>query len=197
MVLGQPHLNIPYSPTQAVSSSRSSLFKTIVDFFPRIRRRRDKQEGIIVTHTPSPSAPSTPYAATFSVPIGPGSSLPLSPHSLSTDSLHPRSSEEIMSRNRRRYSRSESQKSGRFHKGIGYESKKSDAYNSPSPSTAVKAKKREGEKKKSSRPVKLSPTSRSVLPTRTRTRMSIIASCSASSSFLLVNPSCYPRAGRS
>ena len=100
MVLGQPHLNIPYSPTQAVSSSRSSLFKTIVDFFPRIRRRRDKQEGIIVTHTPSPSAPSTPYAATFSVPIGPGSSLPLSPHSLSTDSLHPRSSEEIMPRNR-------------------------------------------------------------------------------------------------
>ncbi|KAI5119501.1 hypothetical protein M0805_002437 [Coniferiporia weirii] len=58
-------LNSPttYAASQPITTSRSSLFKSILDFFPRIRRRRDSAEGIIVSHTPTPSAPSTPRAS--------------------------------------------------------------------------------------------------------------------------------------
>ncbi|EJD01564.1 DUF396-domain-containing protein [Fomitiporia mediterranea MF3/22] len=49
-----------YTPSQGLSTSRSSLFKSILDLFPFLRRRRERQEGILVTHTPTPSAPSTP-----------------------------------------------------------------------------------------------------------------------------------------
>lgn len=51
------------SPTTAnapTQTARSSLFKSIVDLFPFLRRRRDRTDGILVTHTPSHSAPSTP-----------------------------------------------------------------------------------------------------------------------------------------
>lgn len=97
---GHPQINVPFSPTHPISTSRSSLFKTIIDFFPRVRSRRDRAEGIIVTHTPSPSAPSTPYQTNFAFPTSPNPGLPLSTHSLSSDSVYPRTSEELMSRNR-------------------------------------------------------------------------------------------------
>jgi len=51
-------------PTPVVTTSRSSLFKSIIDIFPRVRRR-NTTEGIILSHTPHPSAPSTPYATSF------------------------------------------------------------------------------------------------------------------------------------
>ncbi|KAL5487726.1 SVP26 [Sanghuangporus weigelae] len=48
------------APSRVISTSRSSLFKSILDLFPFLRRRRDRTDGILVTHTPSHSAPSTP-----------------------------------------------------------------------------------------------------------------------------------------
>ncbi|KAL5527703.1 hypothetical protein ACEPAG_6504 [Sanghuangporus baumii] len=48
------------APSQVTLASRSSLFKSILDLFPFLRRRRDRTDGILVTHTPSHSAPSTP-----------------------------------------------------------------------------------------------------------------------------------------
>ncbi|KLO19877.1 DUF396-domain-containing protein [Schizopora paradoxa] len=52
------------TPATPVTTSRSSLFKSIIDIFPRVRRR-NATEGIILSHTPNPSAPSTPYASSF------------------------------------------------------------------------------------------------------------------------------------
>ncbi|KAL5507940.1 SVP26 [Sanghuangporus vaninii] len=48
------------APSQVAFTSRSSLFKSILDLFPFLRRKRDRTDGILVTHTPSHSAPSTP-----------------------------------------------------------------------------------------------------------------------------------------
>lgn len=89
-----------YLPTQPIANSRSSLFKSILSIFPRMGRRSDPTEGIIVTHTPTPSAPSTPYSSSFGQAVfspAPQSSPRLSSHG---DPLHPRSSEESPGRAR-------------------------------------------------------------------------------------------------
>jgi len=65
------------TPATPVTTSHSSLFKSIIDIFPRVRRR-NATEGIILTHTPNPSAPSTPYASSFSQ-SGYSSGMPSSP----------------------------------------------------------------------------------------------------------------------
>ncbi|KAH8118629.1 DUF396-domain-containing protein [Phellopilus nigrolimitatus] len=86
-----------HTPVQ-FATTRSSLFKSILDSLPRIRRRRAPTEGIIVTHTPSPSAPSTPRTSMS------GQSLYLSaaqssPHT-SQDVIYLGSSEERLGRTR-------------------------------------------------------------------------------------------------
>lgn len=56
--LGSP---TTYTAPQLLTGSRApSLFKSILDLFPFLRRKRDRTEGVLISHTPTHSAPSTP-----------------------------------------------------------------------------------------------------------------------------------------
>ena len=71
---------------EPVTTSRSSLFKSIVDLFPRIRRKNRLAEGIIAPSSPlPPSMPATPtpssgpYAQVYGYPNSPAGAPPMSP----------------------------------------------------------------------------------------------------------------------